>query len=500
MAKETMDSGSYCQQLQEIISGSSEGILLLRPAEGLLWANQAALDMHGVRRLSDLGGTAAGYRQKYALAYRNNHALTARQYPMDRILAGESFSDVVVQIKRHGDDGFCRYQELRGLPLAEDTDKSGMAALIIRDVTDSIEAEQRFEQTFEANPAPALICRLSDLRFVKVNTGFQKMTAYRASDILGCSIYELDILENAHNRDDAIARLKEGTTIPQTESRVRVANGGSKWVIVAGQPIQMGDEDCMLFTFIDMDAVKKTENALRESEERFSKAFRLAPMPMMVSSLKPASMLDVNDAFLHTLAYTRDDVVGQPLAKLDMWLHDQEYRQLDTLLRQAGSVRDFPLQLRCQDGTILDCLISSEAVTIQEEQCVLGVIQDITERKRSEVELMSAIDSVLKDASWFSRSIIERLAQLRQPQDSNVGLGQLADLTAREREVLGLVCQGLGDLEIASTLNVSRNTVRNHLAAIYSKVGVHKRSAVIVWARERGVIAYDKPPSRRKGS
>jgi len=42
--------------------------------------------------------------------------------------------------------------------------------------------------------------------------------------------------------------------------------------------------------------------------------------------------------------------------------------------------------------------------------------------------------------------------------------------------------------------------VRNHLAAIYAKVGVHKRSAVIVWARERGVVAYDKPLSRRKGS
>src|SRR5690606_3010244 len=155
-------------------------------------------------------------------------------------------------------------------------------------------------------------------------------------------------------------------------------------------------------------------------------------------------------------------------------------------------VRDFALQLRCKDGTILDCLASAEAVTIQEKQCVLCVFQDVTERKRTEVELIAAIESVMKDASWFSRSIIEKLAQLRQPQGAGAETGQLADLTPREREILGLICQGLGDPEIATMLGLSRNTVRNHLAAIYSKVGVHRRSAVIVWARERGVVSYDK--------
>lgn len=491
----------YHQKLQEIISGSNEGIILLKADRGIVWANPAALAMHGASRLSELGATGPEYRKRYVLAYRNHRLLTARQYPIERLLAKEKFSGVVVRVTRRGrDDGFCRYHAVRGLPLFDEAGKLDMAALVIQDVTEGIEAEQRFEQAFEANPAPALICRLSDLRFVKVNSGFQKMTAYRASDVLGRSIYELDVLEDARDRDEAIANLKQGTTIAQTEARLRVAGGDHKWVITAGQPIEMCKEACMLFTFIDLDAMKKTENALRESEERFSTAFRLAPVPMMVSSSKPACVLDVNEAFLHATAHARHDIVGQPPAKLELWAHAQEYRKLEAALRQTGSVRDFPLRLRCKDSTTLDCLASAETVTIQDEQCVLCVIQDVTERKRTEVELMAAIDNVLKDASWFSRSIIEKLAQLRQPQGPNAKAGELADLTTREKEVLGLVCQGLGDPEIASTLGVSRNTVRNHLAAIYAKVGVHKRSAVIVWARERGVVAYDKPLSRRKGS
>ena len=55
-----------------------------------------------------------------------------------------------------------------------------------------------------------------------------------------------------------------------------IAHWCRKLVIMAGQPIDMGDEACMLFTFADLDAREKAETALRESEERFTKAFQLS--------------------------------------------------------------------------------------------------------------------------------------------------------------------------------------------------------------------------------
>src|SRR5215217_6265544 len=70
----------------------------------------------------------------------------------------------------------------------------------------------------------------------------------------------------------------------------------------------------------------------------------------------------------------------------------------------------------------------------------------------------------------------------------------LADLTAREREVLTLVCRGMSDPEIATELRLSRNTVRNHVASLYQKLGVNRRSALIVWARERGIGAEGVAP------
>ena len=74
-------------------------------------------------------------------------------------------------------------------------------------------------------------------------------------------------------------------------------------------------------------------------------------------------------------------------------------------------------------------------MNIQDLPCVLGAIQDITERKRNELELMEAIETVMQDTSWFSRTVIEKLAQIRAP-GAPQSQGELADLTRREREIL----------------------------------------------------------------
>jgi hypothetical protein len=54
-------------------------------------------------------------------------------------------------------------------------------------------------------------------------------------------------------------------------------------------------------------------------------------------------------------------------------------------------------------GPLIDCLFSADTVTIHDERCVLCVLQ-ITDRKRSQDELVAAIEAVMADTSWFSRS------------------------------------------------------------------------------------------------
>ena len=61
-----------------------------------------------------------------------------------------------------------------------------------------------------------------------------------------------------------------------------------------------------------------------------------------------------------------------------------------------------------------------------------------------------------------------------------------AALSARERQVLTLMAEGLGNAEIAERLQISDKTVRNHASNIFDKLGVWSRAQAIVFARDRG--------------
>lgn len=61
------------------------------------------------------------------------------------------------------------------------------------------------------------------------------------------------------------------------------------------------------------------------------------------------------------------------------------------------------------------------------------------------------------------------------------------ELSKREREVLELICRSFDDKAFAVELDLTANTVRNHVSRLYAKIGVKRRSAAIIWAHERGI-------------
>ncbi|KQR09056.1 MULTISPECIES: helix-turn-helix transcriptional regulator [Xanthomonas] len=491
-------SSTNRRQLQQIITGLSEGVILIEPDQTITWANEAALAMHGASELAELGATVSDYRARFQLRYRNNHRLNAGNYPIDRVIAGEVFNDVVVEVVREGTDAQWVHR-VRSLVLTDAQGEPDCLVLIVADASDWASAEQRFERTFNANPAPACICRLDDKRYIKANQGFLEMTGYTREAVVGKSVFEVDVMEMADRRELGLERLNEGATIPQMQAELSLPDGTTKLVVVAGQPIEIGEEACMLFTFMDLEPRRRAEVALRQSEERFAKAFRITPVPTLMCNAETLQIVEINDAVSQITQYATEDIVGKPIEDIGLFPSRQAYQQFHRALAETGSMLNVEYAIARKDGEQLDCLVSAETVSIHGVQCYLLSLMDITDRKRTEMELVTAIEAVMQDASWFSQSLLEKLANVRRAnrpsQTSGCGI---AELTDRERDVLGHIAEGLADKQIAQELGVSPNTVRNHVAALYSKIDVHSRGEAIVWARERGFVGRSAKPAARK--
>lgn len=474
-------------QLQRIISDLREGIIIFEMDGAISWANGRAAALHGGGDPDALGDCLAAYAERFELKYLNGDVLEADDYPASRGLRGEVLKDVVLEMSVR--NGGPRYIHNASTLLLLDRDGNpDFVALMLDDMTEEFDAEQRFEKMFAANPAPAVICRLADQRFIKVNQGFLEMTGYHREGIIGHSLYEVDVLERAERRERAIRHLEEGRTIAQMEAELSLPAGGSKFVIVAGQPIEVGGQASMLFTFIDLEHRRKAEVAMKQSEERFALAFQLSPVPMLISTLAEHRILDANAAFTREFGHDRATAIGRSKTDLKLWNNAETRSAIERQLNQKGRVHSAEVCLHTNEGRAVDCLMSSEAVTMLGERCVLTVIQNITAQRRSQEQLRAAVEAVMQDTSWLGQKIVARINSHADETPSQPTLED--ELSCRERQVLAMIAQGASDKAIASEMKLAVNTVKNHVRSIYKKINVHKRTEAAVWARHRGILNH----------
>jgi PAS domain S-box-containing protein len=457
--------------LEQLMTGLLEGVILMDPTGIILSANPAALKMHGVTALAELGETADDYATRFRLRHRDGRKLPRREYPLIRLLAGESFPDLIVEVSPLDADEPRWVHQVRDIVMDEDGGDPDCLGMVINDVSERFDAEDRFEAMFHANPAPALIIRVADQRYVLVNQGFLDLSGYEREQIIGKTLFDLDFLAEVDRKPFVKERVADGKTVPQLEAELPLAGGDKTLVILAGQPIELANEDCLLFTFADLEPRRRAQQALQATKGDENR------------------IVQVNAAFKTLTGYADDAVVGRVADDLQLWNDASQRVGLETEIRERSGFRDHEVRLLDKTGGGLDCLVSAERISVDGTPCVLWLYQDISARRRGELELVEAIDAVMKDANWLSRSIMDKLATLRNPRTSAGASPPTTELSKREREVLELICQDLDDAAIATRLDLSRNTVRNHVARLYAKIGVNRRSAAVVWAHERGVGA-----------
>ena len=244
------------------------------------------------------------------------------------------------------------------------------------------ENEKKYRSLIE-QAADAIFLLNDDLTINDVNTSASKLLGYSHEEFLGKKIFEMVNQNDLEKRPLQIDLLRKNKTLI-SERRLIRKDGTEVDVEFNGKVLEGKG---LLTIARDMTERKRAENLLRESEERFSIAFRSAPVAIAATRISDGKFFEVNMAMENFLGYSRNELIGQTTIGLNMWVDPEDRNYLIHQVTTKGFLHSHDFRFRTKEGQVVIANYSAEVIELGKEKCILSVLIDITERKQIEKSL-----------------------------------------------------------------------------------------------------------------
>ncbi|GAB6126049.1 PAS domain S-box protein [Humidesulfovibrio idahonensis] len=271
---------------------------------------------------------------------------------------------------------------------------------IFRDVTvrKSLElrlAEQlAFQQTLIDTIPHAIFYKGSDTRFLGFNKAYEECFGVRRESLIGRRVLDLEYLSpedrrNYQAEDEAViarvGQVRKEMPIPFADGQVH-----QTLYSVTGFRLMDGSPGGLIGIIVDISERKLAEEQLRQSEEKFSRIFEMAPESISFVRLKDSVRIAANAAFETITGYSREQAIGRSIQELNVWEEPPQREEFLKQLQTNRNVRDFEFMLRRKDGTLRRVVSSARLLSIAGEDCYVSIIHDITDEHRMQELLIQS--------------------------------------------------------------------------------------------------------------
>ena len=281
-----------------------------------------------------------------------------------------------------------------------------------------------FQKLFESSPDLYLLL-YPDLTIAGGTDAYIAATLTRRQDITGRGIFEVFPDNPADAAADGVSNLRASLqsvllhkvphAMPVQKYDVRRPDGTfeERYWSPLNTPV-LNDEGEVAFIIHKVEDV--TENVrmkietveaertyrkqLTESEHRFHQIFNLCPVSIYITNVETGKFLYVNKAFEDLFLFRSEDVIGKTVLELNLTDEAKRYETIKLIKQLGGRVTELELQMRVANGGFKSMLMSTELIEIDEVQCFLVAMVDITHRKEMEDALTQAnnfLDTILEN-------------------------------------------------------------------------------------------------------
>ena len=245
---------------------------------------------------------------------------------------------------------------------------------------------------------------------------YLKMTGYTTEDILynktksyADLIHPEDIRMVGEKVQKAIANNQRFAL----EYRILTRDGKEKWVWEQGVGLQEpnGQVNIIEGYIIDITDRKRAEAALKESEDKFKKAFQSSPTMIILSEAEKGTILEANASFEKITGWTKEEYYGKTTKEIGLWANPEDRKEYISSIINEGIAKNKEYDFRTKSGEIRNGLVSGHILNLHKGKIILGVLSDITEQKQYNINL--------DKEKTHLRTVIETIPELVFLKDPN---------------------------------------------------------------------------------
>ncbi|MDA8138280.1 MAG: PAS domain S-box protein [Desulfobacteraceae bacterium] len=279
------------------------------------------------------------------------------------------------------------------------------------------ESEESHRTILDTAPFSIGITRLSDMAYVQVNESFCQRSGYSKAEVIGVSALKLDLFADPGERERVLETYRRVGRVDGMEVRFRTKDGSLRESLLSVRPIRFKNEDCMLAISADVTALKETQRALEEREERNRTILEAAPYSIAITRRSNNTFVQVNEAFCRRTGYRREEILGHTAFELKLYDNPDDRRRMLEILHQEGQVDGLELRFRDKNEILLESMLSSRVIRYGGEDCLLTITVDITAIKTYQNALRESEEgyrAILESAPYSV--VVTRLSDSRYMQ------------------------------------------------------------------------------------
>ncbi|UTW07372.1 sensor domain-containing protein [Pseudomonas benzenivorans] len=290
-------------------------------------------------------------------------------------------------------DGSLHWLEISG---SLQTDEQGQQQVfgLVRDITVQEEhaqalanSERRFSSLFLLSPDVVLLLRYHDGAIIEANQNFEQVFGWPTAEIIGRTTLELNLWVSTEQRQQLRQQSAASRQPIVLEVQLRARDGRLLDGLLSSQHLELDQQAFMLCTFVDNSERKRAEMALRASEDKFSKAFQNTPDTVMIVEKANGRYIEVNANFERQFGWSQAEVVGRTSVELGIWQDPEDRQRLLDALRNDGSLQPLEARLASRDGRIGDYLIHGGEIELNDIECLVLTVRDISPQRAQEQAL-----------------------------------------------------------------------------------------------------------------